>query len=157
MTLATFNTPVEAEPLKHRLDEAHIPAWIHTGGMLKYLWFAHRPRAEVKVEVEAKDFERSQQLLQISEITRTVPQSVVHCPECNSSRVEYPQFTRKFFLPNLIGLLSGLGLVKKKYYCEDCHYTWVPKGQEAKDNRTHLAPNYFLEGVSDSEPKKPVK
>ena len=157
ITLATFDTPAQAEPLKRRLEEAHISPSIHEGGILKHLWFVHRPRAEVRLDVEAKDLRRSRQLLRASETKQGAARKVVHCPECHSSRVEYPQFTRKFFLPNLIGLLSGLGLVKKKYYCEDCHYTWLPKGQESHDHRTHLAPNYFLEGVSETEPQKPVR
>jgi len=157
ITLATFDTAAQAEPLKHRLEEAHVAAWIHKGGILKYLWFPHRRQAEVRVDVDAKDLRRSQQLLRASETKRGAGRKVIHCPECHSSHVEFPQFTRKFFLPNLIGLLAGLGLLQKKFYCEDCHYTWLPKGQEHKDHRAHLAPNYFLEGVSEEEPKENVK
>ena len=40
-------------------------------------------------------------------------------------RVDFPQFTEKSFITNLaIGLVAGLGLVEKDYYCEHCHCMW---------------------------------
>jgi transposase-like protein len=156
ITLATFDTPTQAESLKRRLEEEHISPLIHGGGILKHLWFVHR-KAKVRLDVEETDFRKSQQLMRAWETRQGVARKVAHCPECQSSRIEYPQFTRKFFLPNLIGLLAGLGLVQKKYYCEDCHYTWSPKGQEHEDHRTHLAPNYFLEGVPKVRAKAHTK
>jgi hypothetical protein len=147
VTLATFNTPAQAEPLRHRLEASHIRVWVRNGGMLKRLWFVHQPRAEVKLDVEPGDFRLSQQVMEDMRAGHAI-KAAVRCPECGSLRVEYPQFTRKFFLPNMIGLLSGLGVVEKKYYCEDCHYTWSPDGPKL-DRRTHMAPNYFLEGIPE--------
>jgi hypothetical protein len=148
ITLATFDTPSQAEPLRLRLMESHIGARIRGGGALKQLWFVDRPKAGIKLDVEAKDFEKSLKLMRKVQAEKAVTRHIVRCPECHSSRVEYPQFTRKFFLPNVVGLLSGLGLVAKKYYCEDCHYTWFPRGQKPHWNRAHGAPYYFLEGIS---------
>ena len=49
----------------------------------------------------------------------------VRCPQCHSSRVEYPQMTRKSILPVLIGhLLIALRVMPKEYYCQDCQFTW---------------------------------
>ena len=145
--------------MRRRLEEEHIPARVHDSGILRHLWFVHRPGAVVRLDVSAKDFQKSQQLLQAMDSGRkgrpTVP--AIHCPECRSTRVIYPQFTGKFFLPNLIGLLSGLGLVKKEYYCEDCHYTWLPKGERSHDHRKHLAPYYFLEDISETKSDAPEK
>jgi rubredoxin len=150
MTLATFHTPEQAEPLRRRLAEENIPAWIHSNGFLGYLWLAHRPKAHVRLDVKSEDFYKSLRLLEtIVSRQEAAAADIVHCPECGSARVVFPQFTQKFFLPNLIGLLSGVGVVEKKYYCEDCHHVWSPEGKKP-DRRTHLAPNYFLEGVEDS-------
>ena len=156
ITLATFNTPAQAEPLKRRLEEAHISAWIHGGRALKRLWFVRKPIAEVKLEVKAEDFEKTVRLMHELESDEAVMHDVVRCPMCKSSRVEYPQFTRKFLLPNVIGLLSALGIIEKKYYCEDCHHTWFPPDRKTPRNRAHTAPYYFLEGVPETErePKK---
>jgi len=51
----------------------------------------------------------------------------IHCPECGSSRVEYPQFTRKFILPNFGALLCAIGLMEWKFYCQECQFTWPRK------------------------------
>jgi len=48
----------------------------------------------------------------------------VVCPQCQSSRVEYPQFTRKFFTPRLGSLLCAIGMLRRGYYCCDCQFTW---------------------------------
>ena len=150
ITLATFDTPAQAERLKRRLAEAHIKASVHGehgDGVLKQLWFPDRPKAGTKLEVKPRDFGRSLRVMKKLEAEGSTKSRMVRCPECCSSRVEYPQFTRKFFLPNVIGLLSGLGLVEKRYYCEDCHYTWAPRWHKHQAIRAHMAPNYFLEGV----------
>ena len=127
--------------------DSHITAWVREGSPLKHLWLVDRPKAEVQLEVRPKDFKRSLRLMHKLETDKVLSRRMLRCPECHSSRVEYPQFTRKFFLPNLVGLLSGLGLVEKKYYCEDCHYTWSPKDHKPHKERAHMAPNYFLEGM----------
>lgn len=158
ITLATFNLPEEAEPLRHRLEENHIPAWVHRSGILHYLWFPRRRRAEIRLDVRIQDFYKSQRLLESMENQReAAADTVVHCPECHSSRVVFPQYTQKFFLPNLVGFLCGIGLVKKEFYCEDCHYTWTPEAGKP-DRRHHLAPNYFLEGMEEFQnPPEPAE
>ena len=148
--VATFDTLAQAEPLRRQLMDSHISAWIHEGSPLKSLWFMDRPKAEVQLEVKPKDFKRALRLMQKLDSENVLSRRMLRCPECHSSRIEYPQFTRKFFLPNLVGVLSGLGLVEKKYYCEDCHYTWSPRDHKPEKKRAHMAPDYFLEGV----PKK---
>ena len=152
ITVATFDTEAQAGPLMRRLEQFHIDAWFNRGRALSGLWFATKPIAAVKVEVKPEDFEKSIKLLHEWEAEDTVMHDAVHCPVCKSSRVEYPQFTRKFILPNLIGLLAGLGLVEKKYYCEDCHHIWPPADRKPDKPRAHMAPNYFLEEVLPPEP-----
>jgi hypothetical protein len=62
--------------------------------------------------------------------------------------VTYPQFTRKFFLPNLaLGLLARVGALDKEYYCEECHFTWPREGSKPRRDRTHMAPYYFIDGI----------
>jgi hypothetical protein len=58
-------------------------------------------------------------------------QFAVRCPECGSSRVEYPQFTRKFVTPTLVEIFTVLAPgVQKRFYCVDCQHTWA-KNPEA--------------------------
>jgi hypothetical protein len=147
ITLATFHELAKAEPLKRRLEASHIPAVIHDESAMERLWFVKQPLAGVRLKVRACDFETAQRLMQIWEETDGVLHHAVRCPECGSSRIEYPQFTRKFVLPNLVGLLSAIGLVEKEFYCQACHYTWPQEGTRHSKTRPHMAPYYFLEGI----------
>ena len=75
----------------------------------------------------------------------------IHCPECGSLRVDYPQFTRKSLLTNLtMGVAANVGLVDKEFYCEDCHFTWPKHGTKPRRDRHNMAPYYFIEGVDQS-------
>ena len=69
----------------------------------------------------------------------------VHCPECGSLRIQYPQATQKSLMTNFfMGLAAEVGIVNLHYYCEDCHYTW-PHDHTPPKQSPHGAPYYFIE------------
>jgi predicted Zn-ribbon and HTH transcriptional regulator len=145
ITLATFNQTTDAQPLVARLWESGIRAEIHDESKLERLWLVRKPLAGVRIEVHPDDFDKAARLVREWDATQHVLHNAVRCPECGSSRVEYPQFTRKFVTPNLVGLLSAMGLVEKEFYCQDCHNTWPPEGMKPPRVRKHMAPHYFIE------------
>ncbi|MDB6020864.1 MAG: hypothetical protein JWQ04_721 [Pedosphaera sp.] len=151
ITIATFNTPAQAEPLKRRLEEAHFHAEMRDESRMERLWFVAHPLAGIRVKVPSSEYENARQLLRVWDTETGILREAVRCPECGSSRVEYPQHTRKFFLPNLLGLLSGLGLLEKEFYCDDCQYTWPRTGRKPSRARPHQAPYYFIEGIAQPE------
>jgi len=160
VTLATFNQTTDAQPIVARLWEAGIRAEIHDESKLERLWLVRKPLAGVRIEIHREDFDKAGRLVREWEMKEHVLRNAVCCPECGSSRVEYPQFTRKFVTPNLVGLLSAMGLVEKEFYCQDCHNTWPPDGAKPPRARKHMAPNYFIEGLeqtsktTQSQPQK---
>src|SRR5205807_2689134 len=110
-----------------------------------------KPATGVRLEVPAEQFERAYNLLLEWDAKAGGLRNAIRCPECKSIRVDYPQFTRKSFLPNLVmGFFAALGLVQKEYYCEDCHYTWPKEGTKTSASRPHAAPYYFIEGVEQT-------
>ena len=126
VTIATFNEPSKAKELKTRFQQAGVPADIHNEGHLQAVGFMSRPQANAKVLVEDNDFERAQGLMIEWEASDPVIASaLVRCPQCGSSRIEYPQMTRKFLTPALVGLLCALKIIPKEFYCQDCHFTWT--------------------------------
>jgi DNA-directed RNA polymerase subunit RPC12/RpoP len=149
--LATFDHRAHAEPLKARLEEAHIPVVIRDESVGERLWFVRKPRAGVHLYVRASDYEKAVALIQSWDPATGPMHDAIRCPECGSSRVEYPQFTRKFITPNIIGVLSALGFVQKEYYCQDCHGTWPAADAKPPRVRHHLAPNYFIDDVPPPE------
>jgi len=151
VTIATFNAPPAAEVLKGRLEEAHIPTEVHHESTLEWLWFTPKPVVKIRLKVRTSDYERAIQLVHEWDKAEGVLREAVRCPECGSSRVQYPQFTRKFFMPNLIGLLAAMGIVERQFYCEKCQFTWPKEGHRRSRVRPHSAPYYFIEGITRQE------
>jgi transposase-like protein len=125
VTIATFNEPAKAKDLKARFHQAGLRADIHNEGPLQQVGFMSKPQANAKVMVEDNDFERAQSLMVEWEATDPVIASaLIRCPQCGSSRIEYPQMTRKFMIPALVAVLCALKIIPKEFYCQDCHFTW---------------------------------
>ena len=152
VTVATLNEKAQAEPLKNRLEESGIPAEISGESVLRRLWFVRRPIACIKLKVRASDYEKALRVLRIWDSVEAVMHDAIRCPACGSSRIEFPQFTRKFFLPNLLGLLAAVGLLRREFFCKDCQHTWPTKDTKPPRRRRHMAPYYFIEGVSQPLP-----
>jgi hypothetical protein len=150
ITVATFNRRADAEPVKQRLQDAQIMAEIHEVSAFGRFCFGAEPLAGVHLEVPAKDYKRALDLVHLLDTPEGVMRAALHCPECGSSRIEYPQHTRKFILPNIIGLLSAVGLLERDFYCQDCQHVWPPPGRKPHAPRAHEAPNYFIEGVEEA-------
>ena len=149
--VALFSTSAKAEPLQKRLVESGIAAELHDELRLEKLWFVSKPATGVRIEVPADQFERAYQMLLDWDAKEGALREAIRCPECKSLRVDYPQFTRKFFIPNLaMGLMAAMGAMKKEYYCQDCHYTWPKEGTKPSALRPNMAPYYFIEGVEQT-------
>ena len=144
VTVATFNEREKAEPLRQRLEKSGIHAEVHDEHRFGWLWFVSKPLAGFRLKVHKKDFETAQKLLNGWEATEGVLQDSVRCPQCKSARVEYPQFTRKGVLPNLVGLASVIGIIDKEFYCQECQHTWPPVVKHDPPKK-HSAPDYFIE------------
>jgi hypothetical protein len=126
--VALFNDRFAAEPLWKHLLQAGVPAEIHDEPWQAWLWFVSTHRAGVKIDVPAQLSEVTEKLL-LAWVAEGVLFTGIHCPECGSMRVDFPQFTEKSVITNLaFGFLAGLGLVEKDYYCEHCHWMWPKAG-----------------------------
>ena len=159
--VALFSNQAKAEPLKQRLVQSGIQAEVHEELRLEKLWFVPKGSAGARLEVAAEQFERAYQLLLEWDAAEGALRDAIRCPECRSLRVDYPQFTRKSFIPNLVvGFLAKIGMVEKEFYCQDCHYTWPKEGTRLRPGRANMAPYYFIEGVEQttlSAPRVPAE
>jgi len=145
--LVHFMDAAKAAPLQRRLAEAGILAQVRDTLYLEKLWFISKREAGARLEVPSTDYERACELLLESDKHGALD-GAVRCPQCDSFRAEYPQFTRKSFIPNvLLGLAATVGMLEKEFYCQDCHYTW-PKNALPLRARPHSAPTYFIEGIN---------
>jgi len=121
--LATFNELEPAQHLKQRLDQAGIPAAINDESRLERLWFISKPIAAIHVVVAQPEYLRAHRLVAEWDNAEGVLKNAMHCPNCGSTRVEFPQMPRKFMSPRLLGFLLALRVVPKEFYCLDCHHT----------------------------------
>ena len=155
VSIALFSNRTKAEPIQRRLTENGIQGEVHDELKLEKLWFVSKPAAGARIEVPAGQFERAYQLLVEWDDHDGALRDAIRCPECRSLRIDYPQFTRKSMLPNLImGFLAAIGQVEKQFYCQDCHYTWPREGAKPSARRPHMAPYYFIEGVEQTQLNK---
>jgi hypothetical protein len=137
LTVATFNDLAPAQRLAARLREAGLRAEIHDeSDEQKWKLFNLTPRAHLRVRVPSGEEERA--IAQLG-AWRDDPDlaAAVHCPECGSSRTEFPQFSRRTIVGALPAALAAAGVIEQNYYCEACHFTWpaVPPGPEPELDR----------------------
>lgn len=124
ITLATFEERDFAEHLHKRLSEAgfHSELVDETGFQKRRL--VSEPHAAFHVNVPRVEMETALQRLREWNEKDGAMSAALHCPQCQSSCVEYPQIARNFYTPEFVTVLLALGILEKKFYCRDCHHTW---------------------------------
>lgn len=127
--IATFNDTGNAKRLRDRLVEAGVKAEVTSEGQLQQVAAGAAKKANVKLSVADDDFEKAQGLLVDWEATDPSLAAAVRCPQCKSSRIQYPQLTRKFLTPAIMGVLLALKIFPKEFYCDDCHFTWSDQAE----------------------------
>ena len=137
LPIATFNESQPAQQLARELQQQGIAAGVHDESKVERFWFWSEPLAAVHVEVPRADFLKARRLVEEWADTRPVMQAAVRCPECRSSRVEFPQITRKFLMTVVQVALFALHVIPREYFCLDCHFTW-PKVKPVEPERDIL-------------------
>jgi len=133
MTVATFNESGPAEALKDRLDKAGLHAEVLDESPAQAVFLMSRdPRAHMRVRVRKEEYETAKHMIGEWE-TDGVMSQAVRCPQCGSSRVEYPQFSRRTGASIFFAALSAAHVIPREYYCEDCQFTWPDKVEPTID------------------------
>src|SRR5438093_10349824 len=109
VTVATFNEPEAAEPVRQALENAGIHAEIHDERSLQRFFFLAPPLAGVRLRVDKKDYSRAESLLNEWHAAKGLLHEAIRCPECGSSRIEYPQFSRHFTWGGIAAVFAALG------------------------------------------------
>jgi hypothetical protein len=125
VNIATFDDLPDAEAMRAILENDGIDCHVQDERRLQRFWFAAKPQAGVHVRVPQLLVEQAQARLQANPEAAQLLQRAVHCPSCQSCRVDYPAMTRKNALPALVAQVAvAFGLMQHQCYCESCHYTW---------------------------------
>ena len=124
VTVMTFNERPDADAIQQRLTQAGVPNQVIDERRQQRYRFWAEEMAGIHIQVSRDNFERARDQLQQWHQSNPVGDKAVHCPQCGSSRVEFPQVTRKFLMPMSYAFLCAIGVCEKRFYCEDCHFTW---------------------------------
>jgi rubrerythrin len=137
ITIATFNETAPAERLIARLREAGFqPDLQDESEEQKWKLFNLTPRAHLRVRVHSSEEDRALAQLEAWK-DDAILAAAVRCPECGSSRVVFPQFSRKTLVGALPAAMAAAGVIEQHYFCEACNFTWPgePPGPEPELDR----------------------
>jgi len=136
VNLATLDSFQQADNLAKLLGQKGMTARVVDEADIQKFLFLTTPKAYSIVQIPEEKYAEAVGVVQkLQEDGEAVCSHIFSCPECGSLAVEYPQFTRKYFItPLLIEWASSLGLFKKQFYCRKCHWTWPPppEGETAR-------------------------
>ncbi|MEY2409904.1 MAG: hypothetical protein QOF48_2574 [Verrucomicrobiota bacterium] len=155
--LAAFDSLKPGQTLVHFLEQHSFEVRLYDERKLQRFWFLARPVAGICVQVPEENIPAVRDFLAAQPESQELLRSAIRCPSCKSTRVHYPQMTRKNVLPTLVAhALVTLGLLRHECYCEDCQFTWVrgtPAVAKTKgDGSASKRPNVPLFGTRKSKP-----
>ena len=126
-SIAAFDDEESAKALAVRMNEAGVGAFVNSDSVEQLLMFyTPHPHAEHHVLVPGQKLEAALQWLNRLDANDPVLRAAIRCPDCGSTRVEYPQFSRKTIVGSLPAIGAALGLIERQFYCTTCHFTWSP-------------------------------
>jgi hypothetical protein len=126
--VATFSDLDKAQAVEAKLEQARVPAKVLDQSKLQRFVFLSEPLACYRVLVSEADYEKAREFLKAADAQDHILQDEVHCLQCGSPHVDYPQYSRKFVTTTMYGMLFAfLHLIDKTFYCQECHHTWPVK------------------------------
>ena len=139
--VAIFENVSDCQLLEMDLKNKGFETRTYNDKLLQFFLFLCPPHATIRVQVRGNDLKNATYFLDHEPATSALLQKAIRCPSCGSLRVQYPQMTRKFFLPTL---LLHLGIIFRvivhEAYCESCHWLWsLPKKRVSAPARAHAA------------------
>ena len=157
VSVATFNELPPAQELCRQFEQAGVQPLIHDESKLERFWFMSEPLAAIHVEVQQPDYLKARRLMAEWENNSEVMKAAVRCPDCGSSRIEFPQITRKFYMPVVEVLFMAIRLMPREFYCQDCQYTWPKvKPVEPELDILNWPVNSHMGDPKAARAKKPV-
>ncbi len=132
ITVATFNDWDKADALRRRFDAVGIPSQLFDESTTQRIWWFASPKAHMRVRVEKENAEHAEALMKQWDAEDGVLKNAVRCPECGSSRIEYPQYSRRAGLTFFFAFLNVLHIIPRQFYCENCHFTWAAEPEPPK-------------------------
>ncbi len=131
VNVAFFENINDGRILETFLRDKGVDVRTFNDKFLQNFLFLCPPHVTFRVQVRRDHFQQAVQAM--DEAHPPILEKAIHCPSCGSLRVNYPQMTRKFFLPT-VALHLGIifRIIAHECYCENCHLTWNLSPDAAK-------------------------
>src|SRR5215469_12006147 len=119
VTVAVFEDTRDGRVLETFLRDRDINARTYNDKLLQNFLFLCPPRVTYRVQVRRDHFDQAVRAMDDSH--PPILEKAIHCPECGSLRINYPQMTRRFLLPT-VALHLGIifRVIEHEAYCENC-------------------------------------
>ncbi|HEX2748656.1 MAG TPA: hypothetical protein VHM91_11700 [Verrucomicrobiales bacterium] len=130
--IAAFEEKQSAEDLTGYLLKQNIPAatvdlTVSTPGNALPPEFA-----KYQVRVPGEDAAAAVQATSHTDEGLRLISPAIHCPDCGSLRVRYPEMPRNFVAPFFFRLLVKVKLIEGSYACLTCKREWSPETQRKR-------------------------
>lgn len=126
--VAIFENLMDGLKLETFLKQSRFTTRTYNHRMLQLFLFLCPPHAIFHIQVRSNDYKVVADILNRNPTAKELVQKAIHCPQCHSLRVLYPQMTHDFSLPALVGIIFHMK--NHEAYCENCHHRWtLPKDQ----------------------------
>ncbi len=131
--IASFDDSAPAEKLARMLCEEGFGAITDNDAAEQLLRFCNpHPHGQWHVLVPPDKLDAALARLHAMDAAASGLQFAIKCPSCNSTQVEFPQFSRNTIVGAFIpAAAAALGLAERQFYCTSCHFTWAP-GDEGR-------------------------
>jgi hypothetical protein len=126
VTILTFDEAEHAHAACQQLAQAGLHPIVDDESKRQKRWMVTESHAGFHVQVDKNEQARAEQILdEWGQAHAAILREAIHCPECGSSEIQYPQYNRKFKLePAVVAMLAKVGLFEKRFYCVHCQYMW---------------------------------
>jgi hypothetical protein len=121
--VAVFENLTDGQALTTQLQDQGFEARAYDDKAFRYFLFLRPPQITYRVQVRRDDAPAAAEFLAAKK--PVVLARAIHCPDCGSLRINYPQMTRRFILPTVLLHLGIIfRIIHHEAYCEACHFTW---------------------------------
>ena len=121
--VAVFENQNDSRVLETFLKDRGIAVRDFHDVWLRAFLFLRPPQATWRIQVRQNDFAGVERMLAAAH--PPILENALHCPSCGSLHVNYPQMTRRFFLPTILLHLGIIfRVISHECYCSHCHMTW---------------------------------
>lgn len=123
VNVAVFEDIKDGQILETFFRDHGVDSRTYNDKLVQLFLFLCPPRVTHRVQVREDHFQMAVRAM--DDEHPAILEKAIHCPSCGSLRINYPQMTRRFFLPTLL-LHSGIifRIIAHECYCENCHLTW---------------------------------